>query len=184
MKAILNLFNFLFIACIANAQSFPADFVGHWKGEMEWCRQGKKSSQKFPMQLRIQPADTAGQYTWQIIYGKEQTDNRPYILKPVDTAKGHWVVDERNGIILDQYWMGNKLSGVFSVGGSIIFNSYWLEKGKLMVEFVSIPTNPLARTGSGTEDSPYVDSYTIKSFQKGILSKVKPQHPLPLRKPK
>lgn len=182
-----NVYSFLLVmmmAVAAQAQNFPADFVGHWKGEMAWYAQGKKEPQKFAMQLRILPADTAGQYTWQIIYGDKETDNRPYLLKPVDTAKGRWVIDEKNGIVLDQYWAGGKLHGVFAVGGTTIIDSYWLEDGKLQVEFVSIATAPLTRTGYGTEDSPHVDSYNVKSVQRGTLSKVKTPEPLPLRKPK
>ncbi len=164
----------MLLSVAAKAQNFPADFIGNWKGEISWFQQGKKEPKKFSMQLRIQPADTAGQYTWQIIYGdKEATDNRPYIIKPIDTARGHWIVDERNGIFLDQYWAGNKMTGAFSVSGSTIVNSYWIENGKLQVEFISMPSAPLARTGLGTEDSPHVDTYNVKSYQRGILSKVK-----------
>lgn len=170
-----NVYYFLLILLISNsahAQRFPADFVGYWKGEIDWYQQGKTESKKIPMQLRIQATDTVGQYTWQIIYGEKDADNRPYVLKPADTTKGHWIIDERNGIVLDQYWMGNKLSGMFSVSGSTIFNSYWLENGQLHVEFVSIPSKPQARTGNGTDDSPIVDSYNVKSFQRGVLKRV------------
>jgi hypothetical protein len=172
MKKVSYFLLSLLISCVAHAQQFPTDFIGSWKGEIDWYQQGKKEPKKVSMQLRIQATDTAGQYTWQIIYGDKETDNRPYVLKSVDTAKGHWAVDERNGIVLDQYWIGNKLSGVFSVSGSTIFNSYWLEKGQLHVEFVSLPVKPLARTGVGTDDSPFVDSYPIKSFQHGVLKRV------------
>jgi hypothetical protein len=183
MKIVYSFLLLVLVSVSANAQRFPADFVGNWKGEISWYQQGKTEPKKFAMQLHIQPTDTAGQYTWQIIYGEgEKVDDRPYVMKAVDSATGHWIVDERNGIILDQYWIGKKLAGVFSVEGATIFNTYWLEKGKLQVEFISMPTTPLARTGNGTEDSPYVDSYNVKSFQRGTLTKV--QRPLPLRKPK
>jgi hypothetical protein len=184
MKILYSILFWLLITNTGIAQKFPDAFVGNWKGEISWFAQGAKEPKKFAMQLRVQPADTAGQFTWQIIYGKEEKDNRPYLLKAVDTAKGHWVIDERNGIVLDQYWLGNKLQGAFTVAGSTIVNSYWIENGRLMVEFVSYPAKPLARTGSGTEDSPYVDSYAIKSFQKGILSKAKTVQAVPLRKQK
>lgn len=170
-----NVYCFLWVmilATAAQAQNFPADFVGHWKGEIAWYQQGKKESKKFAMQLRVLPADTAGHYTWQIIYGDKETDNRPYILKPIDTTKGHWVIDEKNGILLDQYWAAGKLHGVFSIGGSTIFNSYWLDGENLRVEFASMPATPQARTGHGTEDSPYVDSYNVKSVQHGVLQRV------------
>ena len=85
-------------ACLfstATAQDFPKKFVGHWKGDLYWYKTGEKTPQKVKMQLIILPADSAGHFTWQIIYGENNADNRPYILKPVDTAKGHWMVDEK-----------------------------------------------------------------------------------------
>src|SRR5687767_486420 len=98
MKFLFSLaLSFLFYS--GTAQTFPAGFIGQWKGEIEWYQQGSKTPKTFAMQLRILPTDTAGQYTWQIIYGTEGKDNRPYVLKPVDTTKGHWVVDEKNGIV-------------------------------------------------------------------------------------
>ena len=155
------------------AQEFPKDFIGHWQGELLWYQTGKKQPQRVMMQLVIKPADTAGQYTWQLIYGEKNADNRPYILKPVDTAKGHWVIDEKNGILLDQYWIGNRFAGSFTVQTSTIFNSYWIENGDLMVEFYGISAKPVSTTGHGTEDSPTVNSYATRTYQKGILKKKK-----------
>ena len=124
------------------------------------------------MELHIQPSkDSLYQFTWHIIYGKPSEDSRPYILKAVDTVKGHWVIDERNGIMLDQYWKGGKFSGAFTVGGTTILNSYWLENGNLHMEFYSYPAKAKTTTGNGTEESPKVDSYHIKSYQQAVLRK-------------
>ncbi|HTE28457.1 hypothetical protein [Flavitalea sp.] len=92
---------------------FPQNFIGDWQGKLQWMVAGKPV-QEFLMRLIARPADTSGQYTWQIIYGDQGKDNRPYLLKPVDTAKGHWTVDERDGIILDSYVHGNSLHGAFT----------------------------------------------------------------------
>lgn len=171
MKAILTLCCFLlFITAIAQ-QDFPASFLGHWQGELLWYKQGAKEPQKVPMQLIIQPSDSAGQYTWQIIYGESKQDNRPYILKPVDTAKGHWIIDERNSIILDQYWLGNKFTSAFTVGNNTIVDSYWIENGSLMVEFFSISSKPVNTTGGKEKEIPLVDSYGVRGYQKAVLRK-------------
>jgi hypothetical protein len=150
-------------------------FIGNWKGRLQWIVAGKPT-QEFTMQLRIQPADTAGQYTWQIIYGDDNKDNRPYILKPVDTAKGHWVVDERDGIILDSYLHGNCMHGAFSVMGNTIVDNYCVETDtaghyRMKVEFFSIKLDDKKQSGKGTEDVPTVLSYRVASYQTGILTK-------------
>jgi hypothetical protein len=83
------------------------------------------------------------------------------------------VIDELNGIVLDQYWVGNKFCGAFTVMGNTIVNNYWMENDKLMIEFYSIEANPIATTGKGTEESPSVESYSIRSYQKAVLHRTK-----------
>lgn len=184
MRSILFLL-LLTVSLGATAQeSFPASFTGHWQGEIGWWRPGATEPKKFKMQLLIQPTDSAGRYTWKIIYGEKGEDIRPYEMEAVDTATGHWVVDEKNGVLLDQYFIGGKLYSVFSVGGTTIVNSYWREGERLAVEFASYPFKAVRTSGAGTEESPTVESYAVRSYQKGILTRVKPPQKLPLRKPK
>lgn len=161
----------LFIGQISFAQSsaFPDSWLGNWKGEMIWVRGGKTDTTRVPVQLKIHPADSANTYTWQIIYGATGKDNRPYLLKPMDPAKGHWVVDEKNGILLDQFLIGNRLCGAFTVQQTTIINQYWMEGNLLMFEFLSVGANALRRSGNGTDDSPLVSSYKVASYQKAEL---------------
>lgn len=163
-----------FIACSgAQAQSsFPKDFLGHWEGTLYWYQAGKSAPQTVKMQLIVKPTDSANTFTWQIIYGDKGEDNRPYILKPVDTSKGHWQVDERNGIVLDQYFVGARFTSAFTVQTSTIVDSYWREGETLVAEFYSITAKPVATTGKDTEESPKVDSYGTKSYQRAVLKKV------------
>lgn len=157
----------------AQSVSFPESWVGNWKGELNWYRNGKAEPQKVNMELRIQNTDSTDTYTWQLIYGSKEEDYRPYILKPVDKAKGHWVIDELSSIVLDQFWLGNKFSGAFTVQNSTILNSYWIENDKLHVEFFNIGSKPMTTTGKGSEEIPFVDSYKLGSYQKAVLTKTK-----------
>lgn len=156
----------------AQQAKFPQNFIGSWKGTLQWMVAGKPT-QTFTMQLRIQPADTVSQYTWQIIYGDDDKDNRPYILKPVDTAKGYWVVDELNGIVLGSYVHGNCLQGAFTVHENTIVDNYCVEGDSMQVEFFSIKLGDKKQSGHGTDESPAVDSYRVSSYQKGVLKRVK-----------
>lgn len=157
----------------AAQKSFPHPFLGHWQGTLLWYQTGKKAPQKVKMQLIIRPAGAAGVYTWQIIYGEKGQDNRPYLLKPVDTARGHWQIDERNGIILDQYLVANRFTSAFTVQSTTIVDSYWREGKNLVAEFYSFTAKPVATTGAGTDDSPEVDSYGTKGYQKAVLKRIR-----------
>jgi hypothetical protein len=154
------------------ASIFPQSFIGNWKGKMQWMIAGKPT-QTFTMQLRVQPTDSTNQFTWQIIYGDDNKDNRPYILKPIDAAKGHWVVDEGDGILLDSYLHGNSLHGAFTVQGSTIVDNYTVENSFMKVEFFTIKLEEKKQSGKGTEETPLVQSYKIASYQTGVLKKIK-----------
>lgn len=156
--------------------------MGAWQGELLWYQIGKHTPQKVKMELQIQPTDTLNLYTWQLIYGKEEKDNRPYLLKPVNTATGHWVIDEQNGIVLDGYWIGGRFNSAFTVLTSTIINNYWLEGEAMIVEFTTITAKPIATTGAGTKEVPFVNSYAVKSYQKAILHRAAKPQKLPLRK--
>ena len=164
---------FLLSAYSVKAQNFPADWLGHWKGELNWYQGANKEPKKVPMQLSIQPTDSSHRFSWNLTYGADAVDTRPYTLMAVDSSKGHWRIDENNGIVLDQYRVADKLSGAFTVQSSTIINNYWLENGQLHVEFYNISARPVAVTGLGTNESPSVSSYQVKSYQKAILSRSK-----------
>lgn len=178
-KQITAIVLFFLLYAVSKAQqgtvcttAFPKCFIGNWKGTLQWIVTGKPV-QTFTMQLNILPADTAGQYTWQIIYGDDNKDNRPYILKPVDSARGHWVVDEKDGIVLDSYVHGTCIQGAFTVHENTIIDNYCIENGKLKVEFFSIKLDDKKQSGKGTDETPFVNSYRISSYQTGLLERVK-----------
>lgn len=175
MKSFLVLFilSFFSLPVFSQPGNFPQSWVGNWKGELSWYQGANPVPKKVKMELRIQPTDSSHKFSWQIIYGAATEDNRPYTLVAVDTAKGHWVIDENNGIVLDQYMIAGKFCGAFTVQNSTIVNNYWLEKDKLNIEFYNISAQPVAITGKGTEESPSVNSYQVKTYQKAILERSK-----------
>jgi hypothetical protein len=162
---------FLISGFFSSGQQFPQDFVGHWEGELQWFNTGKKEPQKVKMQLIVKPADTLGHYTWQLVYGENNTDNRPYILKPVDTASGHWLIDEQNGIILHQYWAGGRFTSVFTVQKSTILSTCYLQNDSLVFEFFSYGAKPFETSGGTRDEIPEVGSYALKAVQKAVLKK-------------
>lgn len=160
-------------AAAQSSASFPKSWEGDWKGELRWYKTGSTEPQTVNMELRIHPGDSINTWSWQIIYGSASEDNRPYRLIMKDSAGIHWVIDELNGIVLDQYWVGSKFSGSFTVMKSTIVNSYWMEGDQLFIEFLSLGAKPLTTTGYGTEESPSVDSYRVTGYQKAILKRSK-----------
>lgn len=157
----------------AQQRSFPESWEGNWKGVLEWHHTGNDTARKINMELRIHKGNDAGTWTWQIIYGSEAEDNRPYKLIQKDNSGTHWVIDENSGIVLDQYWVANRFAGAFTVLNSTIFNSYRMENNKLVVEFYTVGAKPVSTTGQGTEDNPTVYSYPLNGYQKAVLTREK-----------
>ena len=153
-----------------NDPAFPANFIGRWKGKLQWMMPGKPA-QEFSMQLIVQPTDSSGQYTWQIIYGDQGKDNRPYLLRQGDTSKAQWVIDEGDGILLSSYVLGNAIHGAFTVQQSTIVDSYRVEGDTMFVEFFNIKLADKQTSGKGTEETPFVDSYRVGSYQQGVLER-------------
>ncbi len=163
----------IYTSSFAQNRSFPKSWEGEWKGELSWYKTGAKEPQKVNIEIRIRPADSINTWSWQIIYGSETEDSRPYKLVMKDSIGVHWVIDENNGIVLDQYWVADKFCGAFTVMNSTIVNNYWMEDNKLIVEFYSISAKPISTSGKGTEESPAVDSYKVGSYQKAVLLRTK-----------
>jgi len=165
-QLVIVIFLFVCSNVFAQNRTLPASWIGNWKGQLTWVR--ADTTTKIKMELRIQPSDSAGVYTWHLIYGEGNKDSRPYILKP-SKGRNHWVMDELNGIMVDMFFIGDRLTCSFTVAKSTITNTYWLEKGKLIAEFYMFSTDATSTTGKGTEDSPIVKSYGLRSYQKAEL---------------
>lgn len=154
----------------AEKVQFPQSFVGEWRGTLLYYK-NNNSADTVAMELNILPTKIVGEYSWQIIYGTNKNDNRPYILKPVDSVAGKWIVDENNGIKLNGVFKGNRFMGAFAVEGNVIVDSYYLQGDELHIEFYSFKQTLSGKTGNGTEDAPYVDLFDIRSFQKAVLKR-------------
>jgi hypothetical protein len=148
--------------------TFPKDFIGNWTGSLTWHPAGKEM-QTVNMRLNIQPETVKSVYSWQLIYGDAAKDNRPYLLKPVDTTVGHWEIDENDGILLDGYWLGNRFISTFSVQGNTITAVYWLAGKEMHIEMISTKSVASRESGKGTAAVPKVLSYPVSSYQKAIL---------------
>lgn len=171
MKKILLLCLLLVVTTFCKAQ-FPKDFLGVWKGKMQWIVTGKPV-QEFTVQLTIAETDSANWYKWYISYGDSASDIRRYMLSALDKQKNHWVIVEGNGIVLDNYVAGNCLQGAFTVMNNTIINSYCVDNGQMRVQFFSLKLDDKKTSGKDTEKSPLVDSYRMASYQHGLLEKLR-----------
>lgn len=146
--------------------AFPLTWIGQWSGNLDiYTPAGLVQS--VPMSLTILPLEN-GNYTWTIQYGPDSTGLRPYVLEPVNPAKGYYQVNENNGIILNELLLGNKLYSMFSVQGSLLLSTVEKIGDELFYEIISTPDKPASTTGDTVfegEDIPPVGNYNISVRQ-------------------
>lgn len=145
--------------------------MGHYKGELVSVNlEGKESS--FGMELLIKEVSDST-YDFTIIYsGDGVKQERAYQL--YHKGPGHYLLDEKNGIILDMSYGKDRLVSFFEVQGNFIHVSYILEKKGIRFELTSSVSTQ--KTGGQTtegEEIPEVQSYTTVSFQFASLKRQK-----------
>ncbi len=153
---------------------FPENALGYWVGEIG-IFQDTGLVQTLPMALDIFEIGESGVWAWHIIYnpGKDQ-DKRSYLLIEVDKERGHYQIDEDNGIILDAYVLDNKLISSFSVSNSTLQTINTFLEDQMVFEVILCPQEAINTTGNmRVEDNqiPPVDSYKVSTYQRAVLKR-------------
>ncbi|MCU0708161.1 MAG: hypothetical protein MUF23_07715 [Pirellula sp.] len=151
---------------------FPASWLGRWQGEVE-SQSPAGGSMKFKMSLEIRESDSPDQVTWTILYQGEQGESeRKYLLKAVDPKKGHFVIDEQNGILLDAVLINNCLSTHFSVQQQRLWSTYRLQTSdsgpEIHFELFTASEGDVTTTG-GKDGVPEVQTLKTQSRQFAVL---------------
>lgn len=155
------------------ASAFPDAWRGHWKGPSRVVGPAG-TTLSFTMELVVEPTDTAGRWTWTVIYdGAAGRQVRPYHLVAVDAAKGAWKVDEGNGIEIAHQVLDGTLFAQFAVGGARITTRERLEGAgtpdeRLEVEMMTTRDGDATASG-GAGTIPIVQSWSPRSLQTATL---------------
>jgi hypothetical protein len=94
----------------------PADWHGRWTGTLK-ITPVAGDPQETPMEMVIEPLKDSKNYRWRIVYGKGPA--RDYELIPQEKA-GHFVIDEKNGLLIDAWLVGSTVYSQFQVEDSLI----------------------------------------------------------------
>ncbi len=153
---------------------FPNDWLGYWEGEVE-IHDVNGITQKLPIALDHQKTDTLGTYLWAIIYGEDTiAGRRQYYLKEVPDEKGHYIVDEKNTILLDHYYINGHLFSQFEVKGTHITSMMYKEGDQMHFDIISSKFNPIRTTHDtiyNGEEIPEVKGFQTVRLQTAVLSK-------------
>ncbi|MGE3726459.1 MAG: hypothetical protein AB7I41_12955 [Candidatus Sericytochromatia bacterium] len=164
------------VVAASNSRSnfrFPEDWKGFWQGS---CTNtgpgGQQTYAPVQMNLTILP-QKSNHWQWKIEYISNEKQVRDYLLKPVDASQGHWLIDENNGILLDNFSIhGGLILEAFSVGKTLIHGRHQRLEGNLLkVELSSYHLQGDRKSGA----EPYpVSSLKLLSLQDCNLKRSTP----------
>lgn len=171
MKYLPVLFVFLLYRNIAISQSvdFPKSWEGNWKGDLNiYSANAPDASpvQVIPMGLTIRSMEK-NQWSWAISYEAPGQEPRNYEL--IKDSLNNWSIDEKNGIVLSQRFVGNRMVSSFSVMGSLLICYYWLEGETMNMEIHMTSSEQTSTTGLNTEEFPIVGIHRFGGYQSAKL---------------
>lgn len=171
MKYLVLLFTVLSYCNIAISQSadFPKSWEGKWRGNLKIYSANVPDTfpvQVIPMSLTIQPI-TSNSWSWIISY--EIPGQLPRNYELIKDSLSNWSIDEKNGIILNQRFAGNRMVSSFSVMGNLLTCYYWLEENAMNMEIHMTSSKEISTTGLDTAESPVVGVHRFGVFQSAKL---------------
>lgn len=141
----------------AVAPSFPDSWSGRWRGTLT-----VSNGPEVGVELEITPRPD-GRTGWSLRY--QGQPERAYELVPVDPARGHYLVDEKNGILLDSYYEDGVLLSQFEVGQNRVTARYQRQGDRLLLEMNMFGKEPVRASAMG------VRAFGLGSLQRAILTK-------------
>jgi hypothetical protein len=153
---------------------FPNDWLGSYKGIMFWHANNNKKAE-IPIKIEILESGDSNTLIWRTTY--EATKLYPVknvkdykIIRNDSLEKGHYLMDEGNGIYLDLRLIDNSLYSCFDVAietksktTRLVSIDKLLNKNVLYHEVISYP-EPYKKTGKGNEGTS--EEFTVKSTEK------------------
>jgi len=161
-----------FLACLvaagAAAETDPlAPWAGTWRGRCELIPPYQGSSGLETL-LTIAPG-ADGSYTWRLVYeasGSVPRQVRDYELVPVDAVKGHYVLDEKNGLKLDTFVVGRAIYSYFMISGNRIpSHDELLSEDEMLMSLPMFEEAPVRNTCLTGKPSVCTDSFRLKTAQ-------------------
>ncbi len=155
--------------------SFPESWAGVYRGELEiYTATGLQQSVE--MELEIASTDRVDRWVWAITYGPDSVaGRRSYELVVVDTAKGHYQIDEKNSIVLEAFLKDDFFVSRFSVMGNLLDCTYEKVADEIIFTIVMGKESALLDTGGGVMEGdtiPVVQAYPIGVVQRGKLKRI------------
>ncbi len=144
------------------------DWQGLWAGTCRTSRPGGPV-QEFKTSLNIRPLSAdSRRYSWTLTYGAvggRERQVRSYEIVAVDPSRGHYLIDEKNGLKLDAYMVANQIFMPFAIGRVLITAKYVRMNQGIVMELPSFPVQPSRQTCLHANPATCARSFALSSLQ-------------------
>jgi hypothetical protein len=174
MKPLLLLTSLFSFVLFASAQKpFPESYVGKWKGNLEiLTKDGPATTDVINVTFDVAPV-SKNVYQWRTTYDTKTGPMVKDYKLIVDTlVKGHYTIDEGDSIVLDGYYIGQKLYCTFEVDALLFFSTYEKQGDRIIFEIAFGPFTSPRKTGDVKLPAgivPRVMAYKTESVQRAVL---------------
>jgi hypothetical protein len=117
--------------------TLPRDWTGVWEGDCSLTPPFEGVAD-FKARLDIEPFSGRRGYAWTLDYlyaDPARKESRIYSLVPVpDSARGHFILDEQNGLLIDSFFDKSVLRSAYVINGRLYEFSYRLSGDLMIIE--------------------------------------------------
>lgn len=159
-----------------NSELLPSEMKGVYEGMVKIYRQNVLQ-QEVVMKLEIDQDSIERGVSWVMTYGEgEEESVRPYSVRTINAAIGHFEMDEHNGIVLHMQKVLNKYYSYFHVENSLIEAVYTFQDRETIISEIKMYHNEVSQTTGDNdfegEKIPAVKSFPLQVYQMAILKAV------------
>lgn len=149
---------------------FPNQHLGVWQGKGLVIK-GRDTTFRFEMKIEIKAIVFDSLYQFNLNYSGQKVRN--YTLVCTDKIHNYWAIDEGAGLVLDGYFLDNKLVDFFKVNQQFIRTEYLFTARKIEVWIDTWDERKMRETYTDTVSKLNILSCKPGSVQKVVLKKLK-----------
>jgi len=169
----------IYTQTVENKNIFPDSWLGNYKGKMYILSALRDKVDTVDVEFQFSTIDVKNRWTYKMTYRSKKYGEmvKDYeLVKPDSLPKNTYLMDEKDGILIQNTLMGNTLYSNFIVSGSLLCYILRKESDGLFLEIFTSKDQFTLSTQSiatDTEESFIVDSYPPYTTQFAHLRKEK-----------
>lgn len=162
---------------MVSAQDFPDAYTGIYDGYLQIISAGKRAD-SVRMVLDIAPLEQGKRWKFGITYGEApasvQINNYELLRDTLAAGSGHYLLDEKDGILIRETLAGNTLYAMYHVSDRDFFTEIQFRKGQIHYKLTVFSSKEILETVSAPDEegnSWEVSTCALGVVQTAVLSK-------------